>query len=290
VLGLQLWQGVGAIIGVLSLILGLVAYCGSSGGSGTTSSVEINSAKNGICIVQGSGNKVECVPPAGTASLGDISVTWPTSLGGEYVYLGDPSQLPKPPDYPAEYKASHCDKWLDWTQRQPTIYSVGADAFMDIISGSPDLVIVKNVKVNLFRKMALPHTVTLIRCKYGGGGAGPVITTNVITGQTEVEDDRTSKRFAMPPGSLSIAGADFEVARISIISRQNYLYEGSIEVDTLVNGKPRKVEIGSVSEPVKWVELSSNKRRDVSGAYDWDVQKHAWVKGFNPLGDQLSGS
>ena len=260
-----------------------------SGGSEKSPSTEINSVNNGKCIAQGSGNKVVCVTPTGTASLGNVTVSWPTSLGGEYIYLGASSQLSRPPDYPTEAKSSHCHNWQAWMQGQSKVYPVGATSFMDLISGSPDLVVVTNVKVNVFSRIPLPPTYTLIQCSYGAGGVGYKIRPNVITRQTEVTDDRTNKEFVMPPGSLHIAGADFEATQITIVSRPNDLYQGSIEVDALVNGKPYVVKIGTVSNPVRWIEPSTIKPRHPH-PYDWDVKKQAWVNNFNPFGGQLTGS
>ena len=259
------------------------------GGPEKSPSTEINSVNNGNCVAQGSGNKVFCVTQTGTASLGNVTIDWPSPLGGEYIYLDDSSQLPKPPNYPAEAKSSHCHNWQAWMRREPKIYPVGATSSMDLISGSHDLVVVTNVKVNVFNRVPLSRTYTLLRCSYGAGGIGYVIRASVITGQTEVKDDRTNKEFTMPPGSLHIAGADFEVTQITIASRPNYLYQGSIEVDALVNGKPHVVKIGTVSNPVRWIEPSTINSRHPH-PYDWDVQKQAWVENFNPFSDQLIGS
>src|SRR5205823_6590303 len=119
----------------------------------------------------------------------------------------------------------------DWLKSQPKMYPVDPDPYVGLTTGSDDLVTIKDVKVQVFRR-APAATVTLVQCNYGGGfSPGYLIVVDTVRQRTEFRSsDAADVYHDMPPGSISLHGLDHDSATIVFASQEKYLYEGMVTV------------------------------------------------------------
>ncbi|HZB30204.1 MAG TPA: hypothetical protein VE465_08560 [Streptosporangiaceae bacterium] len=272
------WQAVGAITGILALLLTFAVYkWQQDDGKEQAPSGPRQQVENGNCNVQGSNVDLDCVNAPTPQSIEKLDFSW--QGGSVFLFNGPASALPKPPDYPASEIRGHCDEWLKWMTGQAAVYATLPGVMMSLQAGSPDILTVNSVSAMVTRKERPRKDRVYIKCQYGAGGdAGFYIKVNTTTGTTEVTDNTTQKRGVMPPFSIKLQGQDSSSVWIRVNSQSGFLYAGRLSASLIFNGRTfRKVfGFGDNEGVFRWV---GGEDFDASiPAYDWDVAKQKWVR------------
>jgi hypothetical protein len=289
-LGHHWWQGVGAMLAAVGILVTIIIYAlGSPGspaphaGRSTAPAPTVPNVVNGNCNAQGQGNSVNCIYPPQPKSFGGVSLT--PGPGPLFLFMGSAEDLPTPPDYPQSRLYSHCSDWGSWLSRQPGVYAINPTLFIDMIAGGSDLVVVNNVGVRVINRAALTGNYVLIDCKYGAGlDAGYQLTVNIATNVTDVLNVATGGRVLMPPASLSLSGRSFQGAQISINSTPARLYGGEVIVTAIVNGQQKSIVAGSPAHEFRWLDVSGYNDPIIihAPAYDWSLTRHKWIRLAGP--------
>lgn len=284
-LGEKWWQGVAAILAVVAIIVGVYTTRSQPPEKevrpeNSTPQQQQNITGDQNCIAQGDNNSVTC--PAAARSYGKVDFA--SYQAGYAFFQGSPDQLPVPPDYPESEFSGHCDEWQDWMASTASIYSGGNGFGLQIMAGSDDLVVVKNIEVKVFSKK-IAQAGTTINCVHGGGSnAGYSVNVDTQANRTTFTSwDGDGSKVEMPPGSISLGQKDsgFTDAAISITSEDGYLYEGEILISAIVNGETKTISWGSSVQPLRWVsDAAGGLIQGPEEAFDWDVVARRWQKGM----------
>ena len=212
-------------------------------------------------------------------SFAAVSLTLKEKEGA--FFSGRWEDLPRPPEYPIEYVTDHCGLWSEWMMNTPQIY-FDAEFELAVDSGEKDFVVVDAVEVTVLHRRRVTEG-TAITCKYGGDlELGYHIYVDSVTGKTtgvHIVSDADVREFEMPPASIQVKGEGHELAYLTIESQAGYLYEGVLKVSAKVNHQTRTYELGSTSNPLRWLGGgSSNLEVD---SYDWHPLENRWVDNFD---------
>jgi len=288
-LGHHWWQGIAAIAGVAAIFVPLIVSgedekpaSGASPSQRPAPSVAIQ----GDCNAQGHGNHVNCVFPPAAKSLGRVFLDWSGSVS--FLFAGGVGELPVPPDYPASQATGHCEEWGDWLSRQPKVYTILPSVTMGLLSGEPDLVVVRKIEAQVFerRQITGKQPVVDIRCQYGADGAdlGHNVTVDTRNNSTELIDLESGDVAPLPPASLSLSGRGYKTVKIDIVSRQGFLYKGMIAITAIINGKEQQISLGSPGRPFKWLGGDQDHLDPLAiraPGYDWSTRSRRWVPVLN---------
>jgi hypothetical protein len=290
-LGHHIWQGVGAVVAIIALVIAIPAACSAGAGTGGgRPASEVSSAASspggisGNCNAQGSNNTVTCANIAPSpASYAEIKPK--LGYGQIFAYFdGTPDRLPTPPDY--QSPSGHCTDWDSWLRTTPDMYLVDPDINVELQAGEQDLVVLTSITAEIFdRKAPAAGTGVPIQCMYGGGSNSYYeVSVDTVTRKTTVVENPVDggRPKPMPPASISLTSKGYTDVAVGIRSLVGHLYTGMIVIAAKLNGKDQTYHIGSTERPLRWFATDADL---TASHYDWDVTKHAWVKGFNPLGE-----
>ncbi|GAA0905036.1 hypothetical protein Vau01_066300 [Virgisporangium aurantiacum] len=198
-------------------------------------------------------------------------------------FSGTPDQLPTPPNYPLDAAQGHCDDWSEWLTGTDGIYLFDPSVGLTLEAGSDDLVVIKRVDVEVFRRVSAGSG-TIIKCLYGGGSnLGYSITVDTLKTETRFEAFDSDETGRMPPASISLGNAGSESADIGISSPPGNLYEGSIKVSVIINNKPDVITIGTAQRPFRWHSGLVSGADPDGPKYDWHPLQERWVRDFDPF-------
>jgi len=242
---------------------------GSDGGQAST--IQTNS---GGCNVQGSGNVVTCAPGL-AQSYGQVSLTYYIDT---FYYTGNAQDLPTPPDYPAEKALDHCEEWQPWIAGNPAMYTIAPYLDLEMLSGDADLVVIKSAAATIFKRTPSAGGTALTCRHYGGDTPSYTIKVDTVAGRTTLSTfdgpDQVDGPDPMPPASIQLTERGYRHARLTISSKENYLYEGALTVRAVINGVEKTYQIGSTEQPLRWVRVLWG---DSSPApLDWNTTKRQW--------------
>ncbi|RSM50474.1 hypothetical protein DMB66_43555 [Actinoplanes sp. ATCC 53533] len=75
--------------------------------------------------------------------------------------------------------------------------------------------------------------------------------------------DQVDGPDAMPPATIQLTERGYRHARLTIASKENYLYEGVLTVRAVINGVEKTYQIGSTEQPSPT-------------PLDWNIAKRQW--------------
>jgi hypothetical protein len=269
-LGRPLWQGVGAIIGLGSLIVTLAIACDEranrppAAGSGS-SAPQVQQQINGNCNGQGVDIEINCA--ASPISRAEVAFYYPY-LGGA-VFAGPPAELSTPPEIPAASGRSHCEEWAEWMDNNPRIYRPLAFT-LGMSAGQQDLVVLRGVSVKIFKRTPMVATIA-IGCGYGGDGVweGYTVTVDTVRSETILQKGDAGGGHQMPPAAVSLGEPGYLAVDIAGKSAPGFLYEGQVVIDAIVNGENRSIVKGTTDRPFRWYGATARRN---PGFYDWDFK------------------
>ncbi|MEV4643141.1 hypothetical protein AB0J80_37975 [Actinoplanes sp. NPDC049548] len=288
-LGLQWWQGVGAIAGIAGTIAAVIAISNDPEAAADPSrsqqpdqSVSITGGQN--CVGNGNNNTVICAAAAEKIGAVELDAFGPIN---RVFYAGTPDRLPTPPPYPPGEESMHCDEWREWFDTDPHVYTLGDGFRVNLSGGANDLVVITDVRVKIFKKTPAQPGTTIL-CNLGGGSnAGVALTVDTLSQVTTAVPFDEGEEFKIPPGSLQMGLNDsgFMSASIAIRSDDGFLYEGQLQISALINGTKKSIEWGSPQRPFRWISDPDGRfLKDDGSEYGWDPEKVQWIQGVN-LGD-----
>jgi hypothetical protein len=189
-LGLSWWQGVAAIVGIVSLVATIVGVVvtvadvgetpasstrteqsptpGPSGGA--TSPAEVPGSvpptavtpdeadDTNVCSIDGSefnnnGDvNLQCAAPL-PASLAKVSFTLGSVIS--MLYLKPAAELPEPDAYPGYESGPYCHRWGGWPTTVPDLYLIDPTLNIEIEAGADELVVLKDVRFEIFQRTPL---------------------------------------------------------------------------------------------------------------------------------------
>ncbi|WP_459800213.1 hypothetical protein [Herbidospora sp. RD11066] len=280
-LGRPWWQGVAAIVGVLSVgVTVAVAILQDDPPQPITVQNNVISGDGNKCNAQGIGATANCtVLPTTPARLGDVSIAWP--YASYYLFAGPVSALPTPPPFGPDDLSGHCDVWADWLAAQPRVYGINPAIEVGMTSGEAEVVAITSIEPKVFNRKPLPKDSTIFRCQFGSGGdAGFRAAVDTRSLKTEVHEFNQDLRFSIPPGSLKLSGQESASGQIVLASEPYFLYEGSLVITAKINGVPEEIVLGSIERPIRWVRSepdSPNRPWRTEDEYRWNSSSNKWA-------------
>ena len=274
------------LAGVIVSVIGIAAACNtdkqSTAPSNSTVVQNQEITGNDNCIGQGTGNTIVCPPKA--RSFGNVTLESHKIITA--FFAGPPDQLPVPPAYPVEATQGHCDEWREWLASDSRIYMTSPIFEIGMTAGHDDLVVVKDVRVEIFKRTpATPGTT--IKCLYGGGSnAGVNVYVDTAAQRTTFQPFESDEVTEMPPGSLTLGQGDagFSNAAVMVKSMDGFLYEGRLVVEAIVNNKPETIRWGSQQQPFRWLSDESGQfTAEYGKEWDWNPVTARWVQGLDPF-------
>jgi len=184
-------------------------------------------------------------------------------------------ELPTPPDYVPDgpdAQESHCAEWAEWLNDQPAAQS--SDPRIMVSAPAAAAATITAVRTRIFK--ATRPKATFVRCHEGAGGYEPTYLQidldapdrrPVLT--KEMEGDEIGP---LPDAVFTVGPGRTEYLALIATGKANWFYEWAVEVDVMVDGRRRTVELGSERRPLRTWSGSHGLER-----VDYDPAAQAWV-------------
>ncbi|MBN1173399.1 MAG: hypothetical protein JXA67_14605 [Micromonosporaceae bacterium] len=270
------WQGVGAVVGTIGVIVAIAAACTATGGQ-----PDHDNVITGDCNAQGTNNNLNCQTIAQASPRGDVTIT--PAMAIDVVYDGRPQDLPRPPAYSTDQALHHCDHWSDWITNTPNLYVVNPEHQLVLTAGDADVVAITQVQVRVLQRRPV-RDITMIRCEYGAAGSPSyMIEVDTLSQKTRWQNWHASDNtwHDLPPESIVCRKADFAAALMTVASQQEYLYTGAVDLVANINGREIRQTLGTADRPLRWVMRSGDQRYNPRLSYDWNIQQGRWSQGMH---------
>ncbi len=255
-LGRGWWQGVGAVIGTLSLFVAIF---------------QIMPKSNPRVAEGGAESKNLSITPR--PRFANIGLSWGIT---NPLFVGSVADLPEAPYFDKEYSASHCVWWEDFLSTDKRIYALDPSIVARLIADSSDVVSIYKIDLRILNRTRLQEPFVFIRCEYGAGGwEGYEAVLDTVKRTTHVWGSGSDKSSRMPPATITLKDGGVEGVLAHIDSRRGYLYDGILIIFANINGKDQELHLGDVANPLRWAVPDMPKYEPV---YDWHPDKRKWVK------------
>jgi len=207
------------------------------------------------------------------------------------VFKGSENELLTPPDYPPEQAADHRQAWKSWMETTPTIYRINPQLMVSLETGEPDLVVLQNVEVKVYKRVPV-GTATLIQAySQGGGISGYTVIADTTTGRTHYSSQATGESGNMPPGAIQVNKLNYQGVEVNLYSERGFLYEGSVTLTYTINGKNGTYSTGTPAQPLRWTIIGNGEfggnvteAADTFGSvHGWSESQKRWIKDFDPF-------
>jgi hypothetical protein len=315
------WQGAGALLAAASLGVALAAVAidedrAESKPDATPSpthtvertepspaaSTSSASTRQPTTTAPPAGDSVNCSNGDGDHNTNNCNIGAPSPDGAADFILGktqwawfdgDVEQLAPPRN--GQTRVSLCNRWDDWLTDTPDLYLVGPKFSVTLTGNSSATAVITDVAADLYQRRPMKPDGTLVKCEYMGGDANYYyVIVNTITGKTsfvESEDGHPAtdiKPVPMPPGLITLNRSGYTSAEIFLDSKIGQMYEGSLRVTVMINGKKRTISIGSPDNPLRWATPPSVEQGPQLPSYvGWNGKSRRWTTNYSPTEEEV---
>jgi hypothetical protein len=161
------------------------------------------------------------------------------------------------------------------------MYNISPYVDLEMLSGDADLVVIKSAEVAIFKRTPSVGG-TVLTCRHFGGDTPTyLIKVDTVAGRTTLSTfngpDQADGPDTMPPASIQLTERGYRHARLTIASKENYLYEGALTVRAVINGVQKTYQIGSTEQPLRWIRTIWDEK--TPAPLDWNTTTRQWSNG-----------